>query len=104
MDIKELLSAMSEGVEDLEDNSRELVAVLRTLIAEENTATASYIEKAKKLQELGFEEEAKVLLDISNEELVHASELQTLLDRQGLSNEEQAAEGAEEVEEFLGEE
>ena len=55
MDIKELLSAMSEGVESFDENDRQLVGIIRTLIAEENTATASYLDKAKKIQELGYD-------------------------------------------------
>ena len=37
MNIKELLSAMSEGVESFDENDRQLVGIIRTLIAEENT-------------------------------------------------------------------
>ena len=37
---------------------------------------------------IGAGDHAKVLLDIANEELVHAGELQTLLDNNGLSGEE----------------
>ena len=103
LDIKELLSAMSEGVESFDENDRQLVGIIRTLIAEENTATASYLDKAKKIQELGYEDEAKVLFDIANEELVHASELTTLLVNRGLANDEETEKGIEEVEELLGE-
>ena len=103
MNIKELLVAMSEGVESFDENAKQLVGIIRTLIAEENTATASYLDKAKKIQELGYEDEAKVLFDIANEELVHASELTTLLVNRGLANDEETEKGVEEVEELLGE-
>lgn len=106
MNIQELESIikLAEGVEELDDNSKNLLVLLRTLIAEENTAVASYIDKAKKVEELGYFDISKVLLDIANEELVHAEELQTLLINQGISSEEQALQGVEEVEEIIKEE
>lgn len=106
MNIQELESIvkLAEGVEELDHNSKNLLVILRTLIAEENTAVASYIDKAKKVEELGYFDISKVLLDIANEELVHAGELQTLLINQGISSEEQALQGVEEVEEIIKEE
>jgi len=82
----------------------DVAVILRTLLAEENTAAASYVDKAKKLDELGYPEVAKVLLDIANEELVHAGEIQALLDNQELSGIKQAIEGANEVTDMLQEE
>ena len=82
----------------------DVAVILRTLLAEENTAAASYVDKAKKLHELGYPEVAKVLLDIANEELVHAGEIQALLDNQELSGIKQAIEGANEVTDMLQEE
>lgn len=92
---------LAEGLEELDDKSKDIVIILRTLIAEENSAVTSYIEKAKKLEELGYFEISKVLLDIADEELVHAGELQAVLIKEGLSGEEQALKGAEEVEELI---
>ena len=99
MDINKLehIINIAEGIEELDNNSKDLVVLLRTLIAEENTAAASYTDKAKKVEELGYSDIAKILLDIADEELVHAGELQGLLIKEGLSSEEQAAEGIEEV-------
>lgn len=100
MNIKEL----NEELENLIGTKDEAMAIIRELIAEENTAVASYIEKAKKVEELGYPEFSKVLLDISNEELVHIGELNTLLEMEDMSNEDEMESGREEVEEKLGEE
>ena len=99
MNIKEL----NEELENLIGTKDEAKAIIRELIAEENTAVASYIEKAKKVEELGYPEFSKVLLDISNEELVHIGELNTLLGIEDMSNEDEMESGREEVEEKLGE-
>jgi rubrerythrin len=87
--------------EDLEDTA-DITVILRTLLAEENTAAASYTEKAKKMEEIGRSDIAKALLDIAEEELVHAGELEALLEREGLAGNEQAEQGYEEIEELLG--
>ena len=107
MNIIKLIEELDKHIKiarTINEDTSDLVVTLRTLLAEENTAAASYTEKAKKLEELGYNDIAKVLLDIANEELVHAGELQTLLDKNGLSGEEQAIEGKEEIEELIGEE
>ena len=107
MNIIQLIEELDKHIKiakTINEDTSDLVVTLRTLLAEENTAAASYTEKAKKLEELGYTDIAKVLLDIANEELVHAGELQALLDKNGLSGEEQAIEGKEEIEELIGEE
>lgn len=107
MDITQLIEELDKHIKiakTINEDTSDLVVTLRTLLAEENTAAAFYTEKAKKLEELGYTDIAKVLLDIANEELVHAGELQALLDKNGLSGEEQAIEGKEEIEELIGEE
>ena len=105
MEIKELTSEirkyLNENVEEASTEERDIIAIIHTLISEENAAAASYLEKAKKLEELGKSDMAKVLLDISNEELVHASELEHLLLSNGLSNEEEKLKGVEEVDDML---
>lgn len=95
MNIEELNKQLKEV------NQSDFVAIIRKLIAEENEAFVSYTEKSKVLEEQGYSDLAKVLLDIANEELVHAGELQELLNREGLSGEEYLEKGKEEVEEFL---
>ena len=107
MNIIQLIEELDKHIKiakTINEDTSDLVVTLRTLLAEENTAAASYTEKAKKLEELGYTDIAKVLLDIANEELVHAGELQALLDKNGLSGKEQAIEGKEEIEELIGEE
>ena len=107
MNIIQLIEELDKHIKiakTINEDTSDLVVTLRTLLAEENTAAASYTEKAKKLEELGYTDIAKVLLDIANEELVHAGEIQALLDRNGISAEEQAIEGKEEIEELIGEE
>ena len=99
-DLNKLMN-IAEDISVLDNKSLKFISIIRTLIAEENTAAASYIEKAKLLQEMGKPEIAKVLKDIADEELVHAGELQALLNKEGLSSEQQALEGAEEVDELL---
>ena len=42
------------------------------------------------------------VIDIAEEELVHAGELEALLEREGLAGNEQAEQGYEEIEELLG--
>lgn len=98
MNIKKLTQIIdiAEGIEELDDNTKEIVSIVRNLIAEENTAAASYIEKAKKVEELGYKNISKILLDIANEELVHIGELQALLVSEGISTEEQINKGFEE--------
>lgn len=78
-------------------NEKDLAIALRKLLAEENDAVSSYIDKAKKLEDLGYSEISTVLLDIADEELVHIGELQALLDREGISSDEELIEGLEEV-------
>lgn len=92
---------IAEDVPVLDNKSLKFISIIRTLIAEENTAAVSYIEKAKKLEEMDKPEIAKVLKDIADEELIHAGELQALLDREGLSSPQQELEGVEEVDELL---
>ena len=107
MNIIKLIEELDKHIKiarTINEDTSDLVVTLRTLLAEENTAAASYTEKAKKLEELGYTDIAKVLLDIANEELVHAGEIQALLARNGISAEEQAIEGEEEIEELIGEE
>lgn len=103
MDLTKLQETLNiaEDINVLDGRSLKFISIIRALIAEENTAATSYIEKAKKLEEMGKPEIAKVLKDIADEELVHAGELQHILVKEGLSSEKQAAEGAEEVDELL---
>lgn len=82
-------------------NKIDVEIALRKLIAEENEAFTSYSEKAKQLEEQGYIDVAKILLDIADEELVHAGELQALLVKEGLAKDEQIEIGMEEVEEKL---
>ena len=107
MNIVQLIEELDKHIKiarTINEDTSDLVVTLRTLLAEENTAAASYIEKAKKLEELGYTDIAKVLLDIANEELVHVGEIQALLARNGISAEEQAIEGEEEIKELMEEE
>lgn len=102
-DLNKLMN-IAEDISVLDNKSLKVISIIRTLIAEENTAAASYIEKAKLLQEMDKPEIANVLKNIADEELVHAGELQALLNKEGLSSEQQALEGAEEVDELLNNE
>lgn len=96
------LKLAEDLIDDTQDTTfMDFTVILRTLLADENNAAAAYIEKAKKLDELGHSDAAKVLLDIADEELVHAGELQALLDREDLSGINQAIEGANEVNDML---
>lgn len=105
MDLTKLEEALNlaEDITVLDNKSLKIISIIRALIAEENSAAVSYIEKAKKLEEMDKPEIAKILKDIADEELVHAGELQQILVGEGLSSEQQALEGAEEVNELKGE-
>ena len=105
MNLQELNETLNiaEDINVLDNKSLKIISIIRQLIAEENSAAVSYIEKAKLLQEMDKPELAKILKDIADEELVHAGELQHILIGEGLSSEQQALEGAEEVMELKGE-
>ena len=98
------IKTLNEKLEDLLGEDKDVISIIRKLIAEENDAVASYIEKAKKVEELGFPQFSKILLDIADEELVHVGELNKLLETEGISNKEEIEDGEKEVEEKLGEE
>jgi len=91
-----------EGTE-LTNEDLEVGYLLRELLSEENDATASYLEKARKFDALGYHKISLILLDIAQEELHHAGELQKLLDLEDMSGMKEAVSGAEEVEEAMSE-
>lgn len=105
MNIKSINEKLDKFLnEGIQGEDVELVVVLRKLISEENDAVSSYNEKVKYLEELGYVDEAKVLLDIASEELVHIGELEALLMKNGISADIQTMNGIEEVNDKLGEE
>lgn len=105
MNIKSINEKLDKFLnEGIQGEDVELVVVLRKLISEENDAVSSYNEKVKYLEELGYVDEAKVLLDIASEELVHIGELEALLMKNGIAADIQTINGIEEVNDKLGEE
>lgn len=100
-------SYLIERLQRLNEGCGKLEVILRTLIAEEETATAHYLKYAHKVAEKAEEHQdpkglkiAKVLEDIANEEKVHIGELQKCLDYLDVSNKEEK-EGEKEAGEML---
>ncbi len=105
MDLTKLQETLNlaEDITVLDNKSLKIISIIRALIAEENNAAVSYIEKAKKMEEMDKPEIAKILKDIADEELVHAGELNAILVKEGLSSEVESNKGLEEVEELTEE-
>ena len=79
-----------------EDGYGKVEVILRKLLADEQTATASYLKAAHKIKEKAEEHQdkvglkiVKVLEDIANEEKVHIGELDKLMKLIGVSNKEE---------------
>ena len=105
MNNKSILERLSYHLN--EEGCNKLEVILRTLIAEEETATAHYLKYAHKVAEKAEEHQdpkglkiAKVLEDIANEEKVHIGELQECLKLLGVSNKE-IQDGEKEAEEKM---
>lgn len=85
----------------MEKDVNALEVLVRESISEEQKAAATYMERAAKLEEMGFKDEAAVFRDVASEELVHASEFQTVLDFNNIDNTKEETQGAEEASEIL---
>lgn len=84
-------------INEEEENSSDEIRI-RQLISEEYTAIKNYQQFADETED---PEIRKVLLDIKNEEIVHAGELEALLIRKGIDDKVFIRKGAREVKKLL---
>ena len=92
-------TAFSGSVCDRKLTKEELIRAIRFMIAAEYEAIQLYMQLAESIDD---ELSKEVLIDIANEERVHAGEFLRLLGHLDPDEEKYYKEGAEEVEEEMG--
>jgi rubrerythrin len=102
LDDVELEEEPIEGEEAKEENHMEkFSAMVRLSLASEHETAAEYTKRAAKCEKHGMEDAAKLFRDIAEEEIVHAGEFQSLLEKYGLLNQEAIDQGEQEGNEIL---
>ena len=100
-------SQLSEDFEDehVEKSEQEENIDIKTLLiqaqAEENTAIASYLDKANKCKKLGNDKLEKLFKELADDETVHVGCLQGALDNLGIADLDKIIDGQTEANELL---